>query len=39
VNTEAGRVFVLYYDRAPRNADDRRGAWLLREEVLGPSPK
>lgn len=34
VNTDAGREFVLYYDRAPRNVDDRRGTWLLREEVL-----
>jgi hypothetical protein len=37
VRTATGRVFVLYYDRAPRDADDRSGTWLLREEVLNPS--
>ena len=36
VNTEAGRVFVIYYDRAPRSVDDRKGTWLLREETIGP---
>jgi hypothetical protein len=37
VRTGTGRVFVLYYDRAPRDADDRMGTWLLREEVLNLS--
>ncbi|MGA2819411.1 MAG: DUF6504 family protein [Anaerolineales bacterium] len=39
VRTGAGRVFVLYYDRTPRDVDDRGGAWLLREEILGHSPQ
>jgi len=29
VRTREGRVFDLYYDRAPRSADDRKGAWYL----------
>ena len=38
VRTDFGRVFDLYYDRAPRGADDRKGAWFLyREMSLGGS--
>lgn len=29
VRTEAGRVFDLYYDRAPAGAGDRKGHWFL----------
>jgi len=29
VETECGRIFDLYYDRAPRDAFDREGAWFL----------
>jgi hypothetical protein len=32
VRTTDGRFFDLYYDRAPRNAGDRQGAWYLRCE-------
>ena len=33
VRTLRGRVFDLYYDRAPKNADDRKGAWFLYGEM------
>lgn len=29
VRTESGRVFDLYYDRAPSSAGDRKGHWFL----------
>ncbi len=33
VRTAAGRAFDLYYDRAPREAGDRTGQWVLWREV------
>ncbi len=40
VRTETGRLFDLYYDRAPKDARRRKGAWYLFreliEEDLGP---
>jgi hypothetical protein len=27
-----GRIFQIYYDRAPDNADDRAGHWILSGE-------
>jgi hypothetical protein len=33
VRTHTGQVFDLYYDRAPKNADDRRGGWFLYREM------
>lgn len=27
-----GRIFTLYYDRAPRDAGHRKGAWVLYRE-------
>jgi hypothetical protein len=33
VRTETGQIFDLYYDRAPKNVDDRKGAWYLYREV------
>jgi len=33
VKVEGGRVFELYYDRAPKNADSRGGNWFLRREL------
>jgi len=33
VRTLRGRVFDLYYDRAPKNADERKGAWFLYREM------
>ena len=29
VQVEGGRIFELYYDRAPKSAGDRRGHWFL----------
>ena len=29
VRTDSGRVFDLYYDRAPLDAGDRAGSWVL----------
>jgi len=33
VRTSSRRVFDLYYDRAPKDADDRKGAWFLFREM------
>jgi hypothetical protein len=33
VRVEGGRVFDLYYDRAPQGADDRLGKWILWREL------
>ncbi len=33
VRTNQGRVFDLYYDRAPRTAADRAGRWFLWREL------
>lgn len=33
VQTNAGRVFDLYYDRAPKNVDHRKGDWYLFREL------
>lgn len=33
VRTNQGRVFDLYYDRAPRAAADRAGRWFLWREM------
>jgi hypothetical protein len=32
VETTDSRVFDLYYDRSPKNADDRLGQWFLYRE-------
>ena len=32
VRTACARVFLIYYDRAPKDASDRRGSWFVREE-------
>ena len=34
VRTDAGRIFELYYDRAP-GAGGRKGGWFLYREVAG----
>lgn len=34
VETQAGRVFVIYYDRAPKNAGHRHGSWYLFQEII-----
>lgn len=33
VLTHTGRIFDLYYDRAPVDSDRRKGAWFLDKEV------
>ena len=33
VRTSSGRIFDLYYDRAPKNAGNRKGAWFLFREI------
>ncbi len=33
VRTASRRVFDLYYDRAPKDADSRKGAWFLYREL------
>ena len=33
VRVEDGRLFELYYDRAPKDAADRLGCWFLRCEL------
>ena len=33
VRTQDGRIFELYYDRAPKDADHRKGAWFLSKEL------
>jgi hypothetical protein len=33
VETEGGRIFDLYYDRAPKNVEDRLGSWFLDREM------
>lgn len=33
VRTQKGRVFELYFDRAPKDVDRRKGAWFLYREV------
>ena len=37
VCTSTGRYFDIYYDRAPRGADQREGEWFLDRE-LSPIP-
>jgi hypothetical protein len=35
VRTDAGRVFDIYYDRAPASREDRSGRWFLYRELEG----
>lgn len=34
VQTQGGRFFRLYYDRAPKDAFDRSGRWVLLAELI-----
>jgi hypothetical protein len=36
VKTSGGRVFTIYYDRAPRNAAEQAGEWWLVSEETEP---
>jgi hypothetical protein len=33
VVVEGGRIFDLYYDRAVKSADERKGVWVLHQEL------
>jgi hypothetical protein len=33
VRTQGGQVFDLYYDRAPKDAEHRKGEWFLYREM------
>jgi hypothetical protein len=33
VRTVSGQIFELYYDRAPKGSDQRKGAWFLVSEL------
>ena len=33
VRVSDGRIFELYYDRAPKGSDQRKGAWFLVSEL------
>ena len=33
VRTTDGRIFELYYDRAPKSVDDKMGSWSLYREL------
>jgi hypothetical protein len=33
VRTDSGQIFELYYDRAPRDADHRKGDWFIYQEL------
>lgn len=39
VRVDKGQVFDIYYDRAPKNADLRKGAWFLYREMSVSSPQ
>ena len=34
IQTDQNRCFRLYYDRAPADADDRTGTWILLAELI-----
>jgi len=33
VRTSGGQIFDIYYDRAPKDIDDRKGSWFLFREM------
>jgi hypothetical protein len=37
VRVDTGQVFDLYYDRAMKNVDERKGQWFLYRELATPS--
>lgn len=34
VKVDSGRIFDIYYDRAPQDADRRKGQWFLYREMI-----
>ena len=37
VRVQDGRIFELYFDRAPKSIDERKGAWFLKGELIEES--
>ncbi len=35
VRVAAGRIFDIYYDRAPKGTAQRKGSWHLYREIIG----
>ncbi len=33
VRVDTGQIFELYYDRAPKSVDERKGEWVLFQEL------
>jgi len=33
VRVDSGQLFDIYYDRAMKNPDDRKGAWFIYREL------
>jgi hypothetical protein len=33
VKTESGLIFDIYYDRAPKDSDNRKGEWFIYREL------
>ena len=39
VRTSDGRIFEIYYDRAPKDAGQRKGEWFIYRELSLASPQ
>ena len=39
IRTAGGRIFTLYYDRAPKSVSDSLGEWFLLEEETDPEKR
>ena len=39
VRIDTGQVFDIYYDRAPKTADDRKGGWFIYREISAEGGK
>lgn len=37
--TDAGRTFRIYYDRRPKDAQQRQGCWVLYAELVPDQPR
>lgn len=38
VKVDSNQIFDIYYDRAMKNVDDRKGQWLVYRELGEPTP-
>jgi hypothetical protein len=34
VRVDSGQIFDIYYDRAPKSVDERKGAWFIYRELV-----